>query len=70
MEDKPEYTGALSMALAYLGVGKTEAVISHLETACREANPFMAWLHLWPVFDPIRDHRGFKRLIKRMNLPR
>ena len=69
MEEKPEYTGALSLALAYLGMGKTDAAVSNLETACREANPFMVWLHLWPIFDPIRDHRGFKKLIKRMNLP-
>lgn len=69
MEEKPEHTGPLSLALAYLGVGKNDAAMANLEKACAEANPFTAWLHLWPVFDPIRDHRAFKKLIRKMSLP-
>jgi hypothetical protein len=30
----------------------------------------MVWLHLWPVFDPLRGHRRFKTLIRRMKLPK
>lgn len=69
MEKEAEHTGPLSMALAYMGVGKKDEAVSCLQQACKDANPFMAWLHLWPVFDPLPGHRGFKSLIKKMNLP-
>lgn len=69
MEKEAEHTGSLSMALAYIGVGKNDAAVACLEQACKDANPFMAWLHLWPVFDPLRKHRGFRSLVKRMKPP-
>ena len=29
----------------------------------------MVWLHLWPVFDPLRGHKRFKALVRKMRLP-
>jgi hypothetical protein len=69
MEKHPEHTGSLSLALAYMGAGKNDAAVSCLQQACKDGNPFMAWLHLWPVFDPLRNHRGFRSIVKRMKLP-
>jgi len=69
MEREAQHCGPLDMALAYMGVGNKDAAIASLKTACDDAHPLMVWLHLWPVFDPLRDHRNFKKLIKRMKLP-
>jgi hypothetical protein len=43
--------------------------IDALGYACEENDPVMAWLHLLPIFDPLREEPGFKKLIERMNLP-
>lgn len=59
----------LLLALAYMGLGETEKAIAALSRAQAERYPLMAWLHLWPVFDPLREHPKFRRLLMRMNLP-
>jgi tetratricopeptide (TPR) repeat protein len=46
-----------------------DLAISALEYACEACDPVMAWLHLLPIFDPLRDRPAFRELIKRMNLP-
>ena len=61
--------GPVQEALAYLGLGEMDRAIMSLHTAFEHSNPLLLWLHLWPVFDPLRDYEGFKTLIRRMNLP-
>jgi Tfp pilus assembly protein PilF len=65
-----EAASAFSLALAYVGVGETEQAIEKLREACDEGFPLVIFLHYWPVFDPLREHDEFKKLIERMNLPR
>lgn len=60
----------VSMALAYMGAGRIDEAVAKLEEACKVGHPLMVWLHLWPVFDPLRGHRRFKTLIRRMKLPK
>jgi tetratricopeptide (TPR) repeat protein len=60
---------ALSLAVAYMGVSRTEEAIQKLHEACDDGHPLMAWLHLWPLFDPLCAHPAFKRLIASRNLP-
>ena len=69
LEADAQWTGPLSFALAYMGMGKTEEAIAKLTDAMDDGHPLMVWLHLWPVFDPLREHEGFGRLVARMNLP-
>ena len=69
MEAGLQHQGPLSLALAYMGLGKPEEAIATLEEACGEGHPLMAWLHLWPVLDPLRGLESFKRLVAKMNLP-
>lgn len=69
LEADAQWTGPLSFALAYMGKGKTEEAIAKLTDAMDDGHPLMVWLHLWPVFDPLREHEGFGRLVARMNLP-
>lgn len=60
----------LQFALAHMGMGEMdEAVESLHDAAFKEFNPLVLWLHLWPVFDPMREHNGFKKLIRKMKLP-
>ncbi len=56
------------LALAHLGANEMEA-IADLSRACDEGDPKMAWLHLWPFFDPLRELAGFKTLLARLRLP-
>jgi hypothetical protein len=48
----------------YLGTA-----IHNLAHACDRHHPLMVWLHLWPVFDLLREEPGFNELIRRMRLP-
>lgn len=69
LEADAQWTGPLSFALAYMGIGKTEEAIMKLEEAMIDGHPLMIWLHQWPVFDSLRGKESFKRLLTRMNLP-
>ncbi len=69
MEINPDFFGPVNMALVSMGFGRYEEAIEHLAKACDDHDPLMVWLHLWPIFDPLREEEGFKALIQRMNLP-
>jgi len=43
--------------------------VSCIHDACSEHDPLMAWLHLWPTLDTLRERSDFKVLIDRMSLP-
>ena len=43
-------------------------VIGFLRKAADNHEPLAAWLHLWPMFDPIRHHPEFKKLLVDMGL--
>ena len=57
-------------ALAYMGLGRIDEAVKELSLACDDGDPLMLWLHLWPIFDPLRNHKGFKALLKRIGLAR
>jgi tetratricopeptide (TPR) repeat protein len=69
LKDVSGWRSPISRALAYTGAGRSGEAIAELERACEMGHPLMIWLHLWPIFDPLREHERFKALIKRMNLP-
>jgi hypothetical protein len=64
------YVRPLQLALGHMALGEEELAIRNLEAACEEGDPFLAWMHLWPVLDPLRNLNGFRRLIDRMELPK
>jgi tetratricopeptide (TPR) repeat protein len=64
------YWTPVQVALSYLGLGETEMAIEALTQAVEESDPLMVWLHLWPLFDPLRGERGFQNLINRLDIPR
>lgn len=57
-------------ALGYMGLGDTAKAVEELTSAYEERDPLMLWLHLWPLFDPLRGDPTFEALISRMNLPK
>lgn len=69
MEQRSEMQGSLSLAVAYMALKRTDEAITQLQKACDQGNPFATFLHLWPIFDPLREQAGFKALISRMQLP-
>jgi tetratricopeptide (TPR) repeat protein len=63
------YWTPLQLALGFMGLGEAESAIQALTRAVSEGDPLTAWLHLLPLFDPLRGDPAFEALIKRMNFP-
>jgi serine/threonine-protein kinase len=56
-------------AVVLVTLGELEAAIECLERAATEGVPTLAWLGVRPVFDPLRGHPRFQRILERMRLP-
>jgi TolB-like protein/Tfp pilus assembly protein PilF len=56
-------------ALVYLGLGDNSQAIDWLERAYEERSPWLPWLKVEPMFDPLRSDPGFQALYKKMNFP-
>jgi tetratricopeptide (TPR) repeat protein len=69
IEAETRFQSPVSLALALMGAGRIDEAVAKLEEACKIGHPLMVWLHLWPVFDPLRGHRRFRALIRKMKLP-
>jgi hypothetical protein len=65
---RSRYVSHYELALGYLGAEEWEDAIKHLAMAAAEREPKLVWLHLLPVFDPLRMHANFKALVGTMNL--
>lgn len=61
------YVTHFHLALAYLGMGKEEQAVKFLEQACNESEPWTAWLHVLPLFDPLRQNAAFQALVSRIS---
>jgi len=62
------YSGALPIALSYLGLGESVAGLHWLETALAERDPFLGSLMVFPAYDRIRDRPEFRRLARELEL--
>jgi hypothetical protein len=60
------YVSPSLMAVAYLGVGDRRSMFEWLERAYEERSNFMAFLDVFPFFDPVRDDPRFKDLVTRV----
>jgi tetratricopeptide (TPR) repeat protein len=69
MEQEGSGFGPVSIAMAYMGVGRFDEAVKKLEESCELGHPLMALLHVWPIFDPLRDRDDFMALVTLMNLP-
>jgi tetratricopeptide (TPR) repeat protein len=57
------------LALAHMALGEPAEAIEALKGLFERRSAWGFWIHLWPMFEPLRKHEGFKQLIHRMNLP-
>jgi TolB-like protein/Flp pilus assembly protein TadD len=58
-----------SQALIYLGLGQNRDAITWLEKAYDERSPWLDWLKIEPLFNPLRSDPQFQALYKKMNFP-
>ncbi|HTV53584.1 MAG TPA: hypothetical protein VMI06_01575 [Terriglobia bacterium] len=57
------------LAIGYMALDNHERAVMLLRQDAERGHPLMTWLHLWPLFDPLRELPEFKRLISDMKLP-
>jgi serine/threonine protein kinase/tetratricopeptide (TPR) repeat protein len=58
------YVPGVALALANLACGRTTEAIRSLERACHDGDLWTMYLALMPVWDPLRQHQRFQRLLK------
>jgi len=56
-------------ALVYLGLGENSQAIDWLEKAYDKRSPWVIWLKVEPMFDPLRSDPRFQALYHKMNFP-
>jgi hypothetical protein len=60
--------GPYGRALLHLGRGETGQSLECLERAMAEQSSLVAYIGADPLFDPLRTHRRFQRLVRSMGL--
>jgi tetratricopeptide (TPR) repeat protein len=61
------YVPPLQLSLAHMALGETSQAIRFLETAYLDGDPWVMCIRHWPLFDPLRQDKQFKMLLKRMH---
>jgi class 3 adenylate cyclase/TolB-like protein len=56
-------------ALIYLGLGENSQAIDWLDKAYEERSPWLDWLKVERIFDPLRSDPRFQALYEKMNFP-
>lgn len=52
-----------------LGLRETGACLEFLEIALAEREPYLGSVMVFPGYDVMRDHKGFRRLAEELKLP-
>jgi len=64
------YVGAWSFAIVHLALGEKEKAIDELERAFRErSDPFITFIKVSPLFDPLRGDPRFQALLAKAFSP-
>jgi hypothetical protein len=63
------YVRPFQLALAHLGLGNHRRAVEELLKAAEERDPFLVWIHLWPLFNSLRPYPEFNSLLERMASP-
>jgi len=56
-------------ALVHLGLGENERALSWLEKGCDQREPTMVMVKVHPVYEPLRGHERFQRILQEMRFP-
>ena len=66
---KPQYVAPYAFAPLYMGLGDYDKAIEALWQDYEErATPFLLWLIVFPVFDPLHSDPGFTELLRRIGV--
>jgi Tfp pilus assembly protein PilF len=60
------YVSPHSIATVHLGLNRIDDALEWLNRAADERSNWMIFLNVDPVFDPLRDHPQFKRIVSRL----
>jgi hypothetical protein len=63
------YVPAYYFALVHLGLAERAAAIEGLERAYEERSGFLAFIHVEPLLDSLRDEPRFQELARRIGPP-
>jgi TolB-like protein/Flp pilus assembly protein TadD len=64
-----EFVPRTALGLVLIGLGDTEQALDELERGYEQRDTFLVWLKVHPMFDPLRGHSRFDRLVQRMHFP-
>ena len=62
------YVSPFNLAIVHLGLGEADQAITYLEQAYAMDSQWLGWLGNDRIYDPLRSHPRFKRLIKKLGL--
>ncbi|MCH8838148.1 MAG: tetratricopeptide repeat protein [Candidatus Marinimicrobia bacterium] len=66
---KEKYVSPWAMAMPYIGLRELEQALDWLDKAYVEGDLLIAWLKVFPEFDPLRSDPRFADLLRRMKFP-
>jgi DNA-binding winged helix-turn-helix (wHTH) protein/TolB-like protein/Flp pilus assembly protein TadD len=66
---KRKYVPPYFIAVIYAGLGERDKMFAWLESAYQERHPFMTFIGVEPMFDPVRSDPRFIDLVRRIGLP-
>jgi TolB-like protein/Tfp pilus assembly protein PilF len=64
-----EFVPHTALGLVHIGLGDTKQALDELERGYGQRDTFLVWLKTLPIFDPLRGHPRFDRLVQRMHFP-
>jgi hypothetical protein len=68
-EREHRYIQSIQFALGYMTLRQPERAVALLGESCRNQEPMANWIHILPVFDPLRGHESFTALLQKVGLP-
>ena len=67
---KFDRTSSVEIAIGLIGLGRNDDAVAWLNKAAfEEGDPFSMWFHIFPPLRHLRGHRGFRDLLKKLDLP-
>ena len=66
---KQKYVAPYFFAGIHVGLGENDRAIEYLEKSYEERSHWLIYLHLDPSMDDLREHPGFRDILRRVGLP-
>jgi eukaryotic-like serine/threonine-protein kinase len=63
-----DYVSPVAFATLCIGLGERDQALAWIERAYQDRRGWLAYLKVNPIFDSLREERGFQELVRRMKL--